>query len=449
MIDYLKSLNIHQYDCELIDIRIEEEKPFDLSYYQKELYNFSHEEKKGAFIRVYANKKWYFSSTTNINNIENEIHTLLKTAKISLYKNNKNIEYKEHSFKTIKDDFTFHLSKEEKMAFLQPIREIIENDPQVVTPYISWSDRVNAKYYINNKGIVYYYDKGFSGVLASITLVQDKEIFRSSFYKTVQRKEDFGDILQDFKEELEEGKLFLNAPVIEPGQYPVVMSPDVAGVFAHESFGHKSEADFMLGDETMKQEWEIGKKVGSDILSIVDCGLESDTTGFCPIDDEGVESHKTYLIKNGILTGRLHSKETADTLQENTTGNARAVDFTYEPIVRMTSTYIEAGDLTFDELIKPIENGYFLKTLIHGSGMSTFTMAINKAYKIENGKIAHPVKINMATGTVFETLFDIDGLSNKVQIKSSILGGCGKNEQRPLPVSFGGPYLRIKKLNLS
>ena len=449
MIDYLKSLSIHQYDCELIDIRIEEERPFDLSYYQKELYNFSEEEKKGAFIRVYANSKWYYSSTTKISNIENELRTLLKTAKVSLTKNNKNIEYKENTYKTIQDDFAFHISKEEKMAFLQPIREILENDSQVVNPYIAWGDKVNAKYYINNKGTVYHYNKAFSGVFASITLVQDKEIFRSSFYKTVQKKEDFGDIVKEFKEEFEECKLFLNAPVIEPGKYPVVMSPDVAGVFAHESFGHKSEADFMLGDETMKQEWEIGKKVGSDILSIVDCGLESDTTGFCPVDDEGVESHKTYLIKNGILTGRLHSTETAEILQEKTTGNARAKDFTFEPIVRMTSTYIEAGDLTFDELIKPIENGYFLKTLTHGSGLSTFTMAINKAYKIENGKITHPVKINMATGTVFETLFDIDGLSDKVKIQSSILGGCGKNEQWPLPVSFGGPFVRIKKLNLS
>ncbi|WP_276318583.1 hypothetical protein [Marinitoga lauensis] len=41
-----------------------------------------------------------------------------------------------------------------------------------------------------------------------------------------------------------------------------MLSPEAAGVFAHESFGHKSEADFMIGDEKMKEEWQIGKKVG-------------------------------------------------------------------------------------------------------------------------------------------------------------------------------------------
>ena len=43
-----------------------------------------------------------------------------------------------------------------------------------------------------------------------------------------------------------------------------MLSPTVAGVFAHESFGHKSEADFMLGAETMRREWELGKQVGWD-----------------------------------------------------------------------------------------------------------------------------------------------------------------------------------------
>ncbi|MCK9330416.1 MAG: hypothetical protein M0Q94_11120 [Candidatus Cloacimonetes bacterium] len=117
MIDYLKSLNIHQYDCELIDIRIEEEKPFDLSYYQKELYNFSHEEKKGAFIRVYANKKWYFSSTTNINNIEIEIHTLLKTAKINLYKNKKILNIKSILLKQSKTTLLFIYQKKKRWLF--------------------------------------------------------------------------------------------------------------------------------------------------------------------------------------------------------------------------------------------------------------------------------------------------------------------------------------------
>ncbi len=118
-----------------------------------------------------------------------------------------------------------------------------------------------------------------------------------------------------------------------PGTYTCVFSPVTAGVFAHESFGHKkSEADLMLGSETMMQEWAIGTQVGSPILNILDSGLP-EAPASVPYDDEGTRTRTTYLIHNGILTGRLHSAATAALLNEEVTGNARAINFSYEPIV--------------------------------------------------------------------------------------------------------------------
>lgn len=158
---------------------------------------------------------------------------------------------------------------------------------------------------------------------------------------------------------------------------------------------------------------------------------------------------KTYLIKNGILAGRLHSAATAADLGEEVTGNARAISCDYEPIVRMTSTVIEAGDKTVEELFSGISHGYYIKTYKHGSGMSTFTIAPSLAYEIVDGKIGDPVKIAVITGNVFETLNLIDGLSDEVAIQSSVTGGCGKMEQWPLNVSFGGPYVSISKMNIA
>lgn len=94
-----------------------------------------------------------------------------------------------------------------------------------------------------------------------------------------------------------------------------MLSPTVAGVFAHESFGHKSESDFMLGSETMRREWELGKQVGWEGLSILDSGVPNGS-GYCPYDDEGTRARDTYLVKNGVLTGRLHSAATAAALDE-------------------------------------------------------------------------------------------------------------------------------------
>lgn len=110
----------------------------------------------------------------------------------------------------------------------------------------------------------------------------------------------------------------MHAVPVEPGEYTCVLSPTVAGVFAHESFGHKSESDFMLGSETMRREWELGKRVGWEGLSILDSGVPNGS-GYCPYDDEGTRARDTYLVKNGVLTGRLHSAATAAALDEAVT----------------------------------------------------------------------------------------------------------------------------------
>ncbi|NCB47897.1 TldD/PmbA family protein, partial [bacterium] len=154
------------------------------------------------------------------------------------------------------------------------------------------------------------------------------------------------------------------------------------------------------------------------------------------------------LIENGILRGRLHSSVTASSLNEDVTGNARGMNFEYEPIVRMTCTYIEAGSITKEQLISEIKYGILVDTVKHGSGMSTFTLAPSMAYLIENGQISKPVKFSVITGNVMKTLDQIDGVSDKLELLSFVGGGCGKMEQFPLSVGFGGPFVRVKEINV-
>jgi TldD protein len=270
----------------------------------------------------------------------------------------------------------------------------------------------------------------------------DSYSFGSNFFKELENIE--GNISKYIDEAYDFMK---NAKDIEPGKYCVILSPLAAGIFAHESFGHKSEADFMIGDENMKKEWAIGKKVGSDILSIIDSGQEMGV-GYTPYDDEGTLSEKTYLIKDGILAGRLHSVLTSSMLEEAPTGNARSISFMYEPIVRMTTTYIDKGSKSKEQLFSEVKEGIFIDTVKHGSGLSTFTLAPSRAYFIKNGKIEYPVNVAVITGTVFDTLNRIDGLSDKVKLLSFVGGGCGKMEQHPLPVGFGGPFVRVSQMDV-
>jgi TldD protein len=293
------------------------------------------------------------------------------------------------------------------------------------------------------------FDRQDCGLYYGFTLTEGEKRFSEDFQ---QAANDFPELqrvteteIQAFLSHCED--FLLHSKPCTPGTFPVVLSPMAAGIFAHESFGHKSEADFMIGDETMKKEWAIGKQVASPILSIVDDGNEMGS-GYIACDDEGMPPEKTYLIRDGFLAGRLHSAHTAAILEEEPTGNARAINFEYEPIVRMTCTYILPGDKTLEELIASIDSGYYVERLRHGSGMSTFTLAPSLAYRIESGKITDPVQISVVTGNVFETLSKIDGLSDKIELKSFVLGGCGKHEQSGLPVGFGGPYVKVLDLNI-
>ena len=135
-------------------------------------------------------------------------------------------------------------------------------------------------------------------------------------------------------------------------------------------------------------------------------------------------------------------------MEESVTGNARSIGIGYEPIVRMTTTVIESGDKTLEQLVAGVKKGYFIKTIKHGSGLSVFTIAPNISYEITDGKIGRPVKISVISGDVFETLGLIDGLSDRTEILSFVTGGCGKMEQYPLPVGFGAPYVSVSKMKV-
>ncbi len=309
-------------------------------------------------------------------------------------------------------------------------------------------DQKVVKSFFSSKGADLTFDYQRVGFRLLYQMVCGEEQFMDRFDLAGNTLDAIKDLDEEVGQTVKTSEEFIrHAKPVTPGKYPVILSPEAAGVFAHESFGHKSEADFMLGDKTMMEEWKIGRKVGSEILSIIDDGNKPGV-GHVAFDDEGTKAVETYLIRDGCLSGRLHSAETAAALEEELTGNARAVNFEYEPVVRMTTTFISPGELSFEELLSGIKDGVYVDSLNHGTGMSTFTLAPNRAYLIREGKITEPVKISVVTGSVFQTLNEIEGLTEDFKLLSFSLGGCGKMEQFSLPVGFGGPFVRVRSLNV-
>ena len=407
---------------------------------------------RAAFIRLFDGKVWYYASTTDIEAIQSEINTLAGVGSPSPDIENNPVVQR---FEVNKGEFlhfdTTDVKKvpvEEKIELLSSYFTHIDGRKYVGVWRANYVDQRKVKTFVSSKGADLLFDTQRTGFRIGFELSAGEKRFRERYDYAGDGFTQLSGRRQMMEQTYEKAVDFLLTSVnVEPGEYPVILSPEAAGVFAHESFGHKSEADFMIGDETMKQEWQIGKTVGTPMLSIVEDGQIAGA-GYVPFDDEGTKARTNYLIKDGKLAGRLHSSVTAASLDEGLTGNARAKDFEYEPIVRMTTTYITEGTSSLDELIEGVDKGVLVETINHGSGMSTFTMGPSMAYMIRNGKRAEPVSVSVITGDVFETLGDIDGLSDKVELLSFTLGGCGKMEQAPLPVGFGGPWVRVGKLTV-
>jgi TldD protein len=235
----------------------------------------------------------------------------------------------------------------------------------------------------------------------------------------------------------------LSAPYVKAGTYPVVLDPILAGVFCHEAFGHLSESDFVYENDRMKEIMVLGRQFGQPHLNIVDGAAVASLRGSFRYDDEGVPAQKTDLIRNGVLVGRLHSRETAGKMGEKVTGNARALDYRFPPIVRMTNTYIEPGESAFEDLIADIDEGVYARNWFGGTtSMEMFTFSAGEAYMIRNGNVAELLRPVKLTGNLFTTLMNIDALGNDMDFNQG--GGCGKAGQMPLPVSNGSPHIRIQ-----
>lgn len=434
------------------DIRTEDRSCTTISYQGGILMDLRVRTEQRAFLRVYDGKLWYYASVTDLTHLQKTLDGLYAAATANPHILEdpmvRRFERNRDTVLSFTDCSVRDIPVKEKQDLLLSYLPLLSEDACVTLPKGQYLDRNSLFRFRSSLGADVTYDYQTCGIPLRFDMAEGEKEFSDYWQRGATRFEELQGLTGEIRAAVAEGTDFLrNSVPVTPGKYPVVLSPQAAGVFAHESFGHKSESDFMLSDEAMRDEWQLGKAVGSPILSIAEWGGVPGS-GYVPYDDEGTRARKNYLIKNGVLAGRLHSAQTAAALDEGLTGNARAIDCTFEPIVRMTTTYIEGGDLSFDQLIAPIRKGYFIKSIRHGSGMSTFTIAPCLAYEIVDGKLGRPVQISVLTGSVFETLGLIDGLTKDVELLSFVTGGCGKMEQMNLPVGFGGPYVRVSSMNV-
>lgn len=229
----------------------------------------------------------------------------------------------------------------------------------------------------------------------------------------------------------------------DAGMKTVILGGMMGGMLAHEAVGHTVEADLVLGGSVAGP--NLNKPVASELVTLVDYANEA-LGETCPLpvylDDEGTAATDAVLIENGILKGYMNSRETAELYGVAPAGNARAWEFSDEPLIRMRNTVINPGTSKLEDMIASIDDGYYLIDSSNGQADLTgeFMFGVSIGYEIKKGKLGRALLDTTVSGIAFEMLKTVDMVSDNVCWSSS--GFCGKKQM--MPVGMAGPEMRCK-----
>jgi TldD protein len=318
----------------------------------------------------------------------------------------------------------------------------------VVDTQASYRDEVSEVWFVNSEGTALYQLRP-EVVLSGSAIARTNGTIEKGLESIGLRKgwNSVHGFEEQFRVVAQRAVDLLAAPRVRGAAYPVILDNELAGVFIHEAFGHLSEADFVYENPQAREMMTLGRRFGKPVLNVGDNGAASGLRGTLPYDDEGTPTQDTPLIKEGVLVGRLHSRETAAKLGERPTGNARAISFRHPPIVRMTNTYIAPGKsgTGFNDLIRDIKLGVYACGAFGGQTMlENFSFTAGWGYMIRDGQVAELVKDVVLAGNLFQTLDRIDHIAGDFHW-NQMGGGCGKGGQFPLPVTEGAPHVRIEE----
>jgi TldD protein len=235
------------------------------------------------------------------------------------------------------------------------------------------------------------------------------------------------------------------------GRTRALVDPTLAGVLAHESFGHLAEHDLVDSGWSMLRGRE-GQRMASEAVTILDAGIvaapDGGTLGVrLAADEEATPTRAVPLVERGVLQGFLHSRLTASAAGVEPTGNARAVDYRVPPICRMRNTYFAPGAMRVEEALEEVRDGVYACGSTGGEARSdgNFLFSLTRAYRVTKGEVGEPLKEASITGNIVDFLQNVTHACNDLDMATSVTGGCAKWGQWPCFVGFGGPHLVLKE----
>ncbi|MGB8953269.1 MAG: TldD/PmbA family protein [Candidatus Aminicenantales bacterium] len=324
----------------------------------------------------------------------------------------------------------------------------LDYDPRIKLVFIDYSDEIRGRTIANSEGILLsdelpllFFIVQTLGVGNNTSHMGRERLSRHSGFEM------FGEVTpeQVARACARESIVMLDAREAPAGKMDVVMQNGWGGVLVHEAVGHPLEADNIakkIGAFTGK----LGQKVASDIFTMVDDGTLPNFRGTINFDDEGTQTKRNVLIKDGVLEKYMTDILSAKQLDMERTGNGRRESFRYIPIPRMTNTFIEKGKDKPKDILASTQKGLYVQSLSGGSvnpitGMFNFTC--REAYLIEDGRKTAPVKGATLIGSCMDIISNIDAVGDDLDFGPGI---CGKGQAAE--VTAGQPTVRIRGINV-
>ncbi len=447
MIGRLKTL-LSKIDAQYADLRYEIKTETKIIFSGKEITEVSDCPADGFVLRLIKDRTLASITFTKEEDFEKALKIALNNTRIMT--KNKSIPVDFAPAPAVKDSFVPELKEDpskisigQKIDLTRHYNELPYQTPGIIHTDIAYSEVNREKFFVNSEGSEISERLVTTRISGSI-ISSDGRIIQtvrvgvggSNGFAILRNREDL------FTRKATIASQLLKAEPVKAGVHNVILNQNLAGVFTHEAFGHFSEADLIENNPSMREKMRLGARIGVEILNIIDDPTIPNQLGFYRYDDEGVEAKPVQLLKNGILTGRLHSRRSAMAFREPINGHCVAEDYRYPPIIRMGTIFIQPGNKTFEELLEILGDGLYLCDAMGGqTSGENFTFAAQYGYLVKNGRISDLIRNINISGNLYQTLNDIQAVGN--DLKLGEIGGCGKG-QTNIRSCYGAPHILVK-----
>jgi len=251
----------------------------------------------------------------------------------------------------------------------------------------------------------------------------------------------------------EQAAALLTAPECPAGVMDVVIDAEQLALQLHESVGHPTELDRVLGFEaayagtSFLHPEDLGSlRYGSEDMNVIADPTTPSGLGTFGFDDEGVPAEPQAIVREGVLVGWMGSREVGFA------GSMRADGWARMPLVRMTNLHLEPGDATLEELIAGVERGVYLETNKSWSiddKRLNFQFGTQVAWEIADGKLGRMLRDATYTGITPQFWGSMDAVGNSDAWRLHGFTNCGKGQPgQSAHVSHGTPPARFRGVQI-